>query len=735
MKAARIYGVLPTSAHASLLRVDDIGVIARDEGSLKAALTGLDLAEEDITVIGPAKSEALLRAAVATGARVILNSLAEARRLDAVAAALQAPARVGIRVRTAGATGGLGLAHDDEEFAALVEFVGAREHLEVVTIIGWCGGHDSLALGIAVADLGEAVARLGEVEELMLYAPMSDTAPLDTFCASFVSALECHPALRRARWSVCPGDRLFAGCGALVTTVLESKRSAGRTWVTVDAGRRAFGSLERITLESLGSAPREGDGLLASVVGPDEESEGILAESRFPELPRRGELLVALGVNPAALRDSSVTIVVEDSRASLEALTSGNPIARSSRDFIEQLPAATRAELEALISGRSHALEGFPWRLFDELNHLKIVKTLVAADGLSKEESTALDDLMDKLNLPPYVQRHIHEFDIVKVTSEDASALVRPGSQRARALINDALLVSSLDGLSAREREAIADFGEKLQLDPAQLESLIEAFGEPESGEQASMSLIRGGLTAEIVRGATLKPSTLDALWSVLTDVCEFRRGADVEAERRAFTRRISESARVCILRDMRGTPQGMWTLRETVFMINGERCALFELDQWWVREAFRGDAAVLSSMVSVASRLARKQWRSRWFMVGVGLPTSYIFLKRWVGTVWTNHHPGAPARERELLRRYIESHLGNRWDAERGLYSSIVKPPPVPGYIREREDTRRALEVYERYNPEWAEGWAMLCIAEINLRMLRRLLARTVKRAARRRR
>ena len=197
----------------------------------------------------------------------------------------------------------------------------------------------------------------------------------------------------------------------------------------------------------------------------------------------------------------------------------------------------------------------------------------------------------------------------------------------------------------------------------------------------------------------------------------------------------MSRAPVVGIFRDANDTPQGLWYASEITRIVEGEHCVLFHVDQLWVRAAYRGDSAMPLSILRYAAGAFRRLWRSRWYIGGVAMPLSYVFLSRWIDKVWTLNQRDIPARERALLEGLVEECLGDRWDRERLRFRTHLLPPPVPTYVLEQPNARTLLAEYESWNPEWRAGWALPMIGEVNVRVMRGLLRRAATRSSRRRR
>lgn len=241
----------------------------------------------------------------------------------------------------------------------------------------------------------------------------------------------------------------------------------------------------------------------------------------------------------------------------------------------------------------------------------------------------------------------------------------------------------------------------------------------------------RGRLRATIRPGPSHSPAELDELWTVRRDVVDFAPGKDLELDRAKITALLARATFVCTMRDSAGVAQGMWMVNELTMTADGQPCTVFLVDQWFVRKPYRGHSTNSLSILRYAMGVTPRHWHSRWFIAGVAGPMSYVFLHRWLDELWTPLDPGLPERERALLEALLEDYAASH-GREGPLIPTLALMPEVPDYYRERPELRAVLERYEGFNPSWREGYALPMIGEVNLRVVRRLIGRSARRAVR---
>ncbi|MFF0086642.1 type III PLP-dependent enzyme [Streptomyces canus] len=270
---ACLYYSLKANPHPALVReLVSLGIRAEvsSTGELAAALTaGTPTAE--ILFTGPGKTDAALREAVGAGVRRFsVESAAERTRLAAAARARGARVEYLVRVNAATArAGGVGLRMtgtpsqfgiDADQLDTLPKLFAADDatrpfgfHLFPATNIT-----DPSALHrefeASAATVAELMRRT-EFEPSMVdlgggfAAPFAKPGPLPDYAGlrrSLSAELDRHlPGWREGRPAVAfeSGRYLAAACGTLLTTVLEVKRSGGRTYAVLDAGTHVLGGM------------------------------------------------------------------------------------------------------------------------------------------------------------------------------------------------------------------------------------------------------------------------------------------------------------------------------------------------------------------------------------------------------------------------------------------------------------------------------------------------------------
>lgn len=102
----------------------------------------------------------------------------------------------------------------------------------------------------------------------------------------------------------------------------------------------------------------------------------------------------------------------------------------------------------------------------EAIAHVKAIKVIVAADGISDTEQWAYRKAMETIGAPEEIMRACEEFDPTDAKIEDYLKDVPKGGRRARELIRGAVRVASADGYSATEREKVLEAAYLMGLEP-----------------------------------------------------------------------------------------------------------------------------------------------------------------------------------------------------------------------------------------------------------------------------
>jgi hypothetical protein len=168
--------------------------------------------------------------------------------------------------------------------------------------------------------------------------------------------------------------------------------------------------------------------------------------------------------------------------------------------------AEPRSKLDEQVASAARQHFGRDATYDDALAHIKAIKVILAADGVSQTEAWAFHKALLDVGMPEPLRREAEAFDATRERLEDVLRGVPRGSRRARELIRGAIRVSTVDGYSPREREKVMQAGWLLGLEPkliyaleasVDLENRVRELGDPDLREKVAQVshalLIAGG--------------------------------------------------------------------------------------------------------------------------------------------------------------------------------------------------------------------------------------------------
>ncbi|MER5431779.1 type III PLP-dependent enzyme [Streptomyces sp. NPDC002588] len=361
---ARLLYSLKANPHPALVgRLGELGVHAEvsSEGELRTALSA-GRQTDQILYTGPGKTAGEVRTALAAGIRLFsVESLTDRGRLAEQCAQLGVDTRYLVRLngprgstrgslRMTGRPSAFGVdTADVDALAELLRPLGRARpvgtHTFAATNID--DPHALLAeFALAVDSTAEAVGRAGFVPEILDLGggfPAPSGRPGDIprhprLARGLAHALDARfPGWRAGRPRILfeAGRSLVATAGTLLTTVLDVKRSGGRTFTVLDAGVNVLGGMSglgRLLAPGIQPyaldepAPAAGEpepGRAGTLVGPLCTPLDVLSGSAALEDPYPGQLIAvpnvgAYGLTASLLgflsRPLPVEVVVEDDR-------------------------------------------------------------------------------------------------------------------------------------------------------------------------------------------------------------------------------------------------------------------------------------------------------------------------------------------------------------------------------------------------------------------------------------
>jgi len=252
----------PNSAILKFFVEHGCGLEIASSGELVQAL-GAGCKAERILFAGPGKTLAELTLAIEHGiGEIHLESLAEARRIAAIARQANRTVRVAVRVNPSAGIQGGGMRMgakpspfgvDEDQLDAVLEELKQEPALDVTGIHLFVGTQildaeillgqyrEALAIGRRVsATLGRPLRTIdlggGLGVPYFAHEHRLDLKAVGEGLDRLAREAAADPALCEAKFVIEPGRFLVGECGVYVTRVLDVKRSRGKTFVIVDGG-------------------------------------------------------------------------------------------------------------------------------------------------------------------------------------------------------------------------------------------------------------------------------------------------------------------------------------------------------------------------------------------------------------------------------------------------------------------------------------------------------------------
>jgi tellurite resistance protein len=111
------------------------------------------------------------------------------------------------------------------------------------------------------------------------------------------------------------------------------------------------------------------------------------------------------------------------------------------------------AELAQRVEKAAESLVGAGASVEETRAHLRAVKTIAGADGLSESEHKYFIEILNGHGMPKELIDEFEAFDPSKTSVAESVRAIPKGSRWARELLRCAIRVASVDGYSAEERQ------------------------------------------------------------------------------------------------------------------------------------------------------------------------------------------------------------------------------------------------------------------------------------------
>lgn len=233
------------------------------------------------------------------------------------------------------------------------------------------------------------------------------------------------------------------------------------------------------------------------------------------------------------------------------------------------------------------------------------------------------------------------------------------------------------------------------------------------------------GLGVRYVPGEQLTQAQRDEMFAIREANMTRVGGRGADADRAVFEARLRDSVAVLVTA---GAGQLVAFYLAIEYRFEGPEGSGTVLcgDYLQALPEHRGRAALYISGAVLGLRHLLTALRGRLYMGGPYLPNSYIFTQR-VTRMWCLQEPERPPQVTAMLHALGQRLGGAGFDPEQGTVPGTARP----GSRRPRsEASRRLLEQYEAYNPDWLRGTELVCVGLIRPGVFVRALRIAAQRA-----
>jgi diaminopimelate decarboxylase len=229
-----------------------LGLDVTEAREIELAAGGLGLPAAKVVVSGPAKSDQLLRRAIERGVRLHVDSFDELQAIQAIAAELNRPAQIGLRLCFRERSK-FGFSPTDSELTQALDLIGRSAELSLVDI----HHHDSASLN-SIAALRTTLLSLHAIRDRITRTigerdlqvnlggglrTADDTTEFSDYRQFVTAFTDATRETNTQKWQFAFewGRALLSPCGSVVARVVRRKNSGRHTWLYLDAGQNVAG--------------------------------------------------------------------------------------------------------------------------------------------------------------------------------------------------------------------------------------------------------------------------------------------------------------------------------------------------------------------------------------------------------------------------------------------------------------------------------------------------------------
>lgn len=222
------------------------------------------------------------------------------------------------------------------------------------------------------------------------------------------------------------------------------------------------------------------------------------------------------------------------------------------------------------------------------------------------------------------------------------------------------------------------------------------------------------GLDLRVVDGAGLGDEDIDAMWALRAQFMGLKPDVREEDDRALFAAWLrAPGGTVAIGSDRAGAIQVFIEMKSRVVEHRGHPYEILFGNFVFASAAYRNHPAyVVGNCWNLAIHVLRHRVRRILWVVPV-YPPSFVVGARTFPTLWLAGEPNVPEDVASLVDVIVPELYGDGWSPERRVLRMRTIPRP---YEPSSPTTVRLLARYEARNPDWRDGYSVLCVVPITL-------------------
>lgn len=225
------------------------------------------------------------------------------------------------------------------------------------------------------------------------------------------------------------------------------------------------------------------------------------------------------------------------------------------------------------------------------------------------------------------------------------------------------------------------------------------------------------GLDLQVVDGAGLGDEDIDAMWALRAQFMRLKPDVREQDDRNLFASWLrTPGGTVAIGTDRAGTIQAFIEMKSRVVEHRGRPYGVLFGNFVFASTAYRNHPAyVVGNCWNLAIHALRHRVRRLVWVVPL-YPPSFVVGARTFPTFWLAGEPDVPEDIASLVDVVVPELYGDGWSPERKVLRMRTIPRP---YEPSSPTTRRLMARYEARNPDWRDGYSLVCVVPITLTVL----------------